>query len=136
MTLLKGAALAALGAVLITAGIVVFQEVTPEIPAIPPPTLVEKAAVRAEREKKTRIADLNAAVDGCEQWTKAHDKPSADKIVRRYEVTEKPVKLKREYWVRVDYRAQGNAKLMLTECHYVAMVGKVVLLEARTAIKY
>lgn len=73
---------------------------------------------------------------GCEQWINTHSKVGVNKIVSRFEMTDQPVKLKREYWVALDYREKARGPLMQGSSHYVGIVGNVVLLEARSVIKH
>jgi hypothetical protein len=103
---------------------------------IPAPSASDWWAVVKSRELRKRASDLDFAMKSCEQWIDTHSKPPVEKIVSRYELTGKPTKLQREYWVALDYRVKGNAPLMQGSCHYVGIVGNVVLLEAKTTIKY
>jgi hypothetical protein len=103
---------------------------------IPGPTVTDWWAVVKAREMQRRPTDLDSAMRGCEQWINAHSKAGANKIVSRYELAGKPVKLQREYWVALDYREKAKGPLMQGSCHYVGILGKVVMLEARSVIKY
>ncbi|HEV2348893.1 MAG TPA: hypothetical protein VG028_03500 [Terriglobia bacterium] len=103
---------------------------------IPGPSAADWAAVVKARDIHRRAIDVDSAMHGCEQWINTHSKAGVNKIVARYELTGKPVKLKREYWVAVDYREKAKGPLMQGSCHYVGIVGNVVLLEAKTVRKY
>jgi len=103
---------------------------------IPGPSVADWWAVVKARDMRRRGSDLDSAMHGCEQWINTHSKAGVNKIVSRYEMTGKPVKLQREYWVALDYREKAKGPLMQGSCHYVGIAGNVVLLEAKTVIKY
>jgi len=135
MTILKGGTVAVSGLLLIGVCVLLYVEALPIMPNIPPPTPIEKAAARAAREQKIRDSDLITAFNGCEEWTKAHADPLGGKISKTYEITTIPVRLKREYWVGVDYRSQHKGQPMVGQCHYEAIIGKVILMHAAALIK-
>jgi hypothetical protein len=103
---------------------------------IPGPTVADWWAVVKARDIHTRASDVASAMNGCEQWINTHSKPGVKKVVSRYERTDAPVKIKREYWVALDYREKTRGPLAQVTCHYVGVAGRVLLLEARTVYKY
>jgi hypothetical protein len=103
---------------------------------IPAPSVADWWAVVKARDIHRRGTDVDSAMHGCEQWINTHSKAGVNKVVSRYELAGKPVKLQREYWVAFDYREKAKGPLMQGSCHYVGIVGNVVLLEAKTVIKY
>lgn len=103
---------------------------------IPGPSATEWWVAVKARENHTRASDVATAMNGCERWINTHSKPGVKKIVSRYERTDEPVKVKREYWVALDYHEKTKGPLAQVTCHYVGVAGSVLLLEAKTVYKY
>ena len=74
---------------------------------------------------------INAAIDGCVEWTRSHSKLKVTEILNEYEssVPDKPDHV----LVRLDYRAGSSGVIMHSRCEYLNKGKSVALLSASSS---
>jgi hypothetical protein len=87
--------------------------------------------IRRERRIAPPPDPINAAIEGCVQWTRSHSKLKVTEILNEYEssVPDKP----HHVLVRLDYRAGSSSIIMHSSCEYLDQGKSVALLSASSS---